>query len=121
MLIVYPRPPPEPASVIAPVPGNSPDWWMLANNTSDRCLNTSAVPLPWWTSQSMTRTRSMPSSRIAGSAAIATLLNRQKPIARSRSAWWPEGRSPQNPTPHPSPIRSRTSAHAPPAACSAAR
>ena len=34
--------------------------------------------------------------RSRGAAATATLLNRQKPIARSRSAWWPGGRSAQN-------------------------
>ena len=33
-----------------------------------------------------------PSSRSASSAATATLSKRQKPIARSRSAWWPGGR-----------------------------
>ena len=37
--------------------------------------------------QSSTNTRRAPSSRIAGPAAIATLLNRQKPIARAGSAW----------------------------------
>ena len=57
----------------------------------------SAVPLPWWTSQSSTNTRCRPSSAIAAAAATATLLNRQKPIARSRSAWWPDGRTPQKP------------------------
>ena len=33
----------------------------------------------------------------ACSAATAALANRQKPIARSGSAWWPGGRSPQKP------------------------
>jgi hypothetical protein len=39
---------------------------------------------------SMMATREAPPARIAA-AAIATLLNRQKPIARSGSAWWPGG------------------------------
>ena len=42
----------------------------------------SSVPLPWWTSQSRIRTRSAPHSAIACAAATATLLKRQKPIAR---------------------------------------
>ena len=29
-----------------------PDWWIDANSTSARRRNASAVPLPWWTSQS---------------------------------------------------------------------
>jgi hypothetical protein len=42
-------------------------------------------------------TRRAPSSAIAKAAAIAVLLNRQKPIARPGSAWCPEGRTPQKP------------------------
>ena len=45
------------------------------------------VPLPWCASQSTTSTRS-PRSRSAA-AVTATLLSRQKPIARSATAWWP--------------------------------
>ena len=86
-LIVYPRPSPEPVSISAPVPGKSPVWWMLVTSTSARRRKISAVPLPWWTSQSMIITFSTPCRRIASSAAMATLLKRQKPIARSRSAW----------------------------------
>src|SRR5436190_8655444 len=41
-------------------------------------------------STTATRTRPRP---IAAAAATATLLNRQKPIALSRSAWWPGGRT----------------------------
>ena len=52
----------------------------------------SFVPLPWWTSQSTIITRSSPSESSAWRAATATLLNRQKPIARVGSAWWPGGR-----------------------------
>ena len=98
------------------MPGNSPAWWMLANSTSARRRNTSAVPFPWWTSQSRTNTLRAPSSPIASSAATATLLNRQKPIARSGSAWWPDGRTPQNPTGASPAISARVIAHAAPAA-----
>ena len=80
----------------------------------------SFVPLPWCTSQSRTSTRSSPSESSACRAATATLLNRQKPIARAGSAWWPGGRSPQNPNGASPATSASTSAHAPPAACSAA-
>ena len=40
-------------------------------------------------------TRRGPAAR-ACAAATAMLLNRQKPIARSRSAWWPGGRTSAN-------------------------
>ena len=81
----------------------------------------SAVPLPRWTSQSSTNTRSNPCSAIADSAAIAMLLNRQNPIARAWSAWCPAGRRPLKPRSSP-PYSSRsTIRQAPPAACSAAR
>ena len=50
------------------------------------------MPLPWCTSQSRIITRSAPSRR-AASAATATLLNRQKPIAWACSAWCPGGRA----------------------------
>ena len=46
-----------------------------------RSWKMSLVPLPWWTSQSSTRTRSMPCSSSACCAATATLLKMQKPIA----------------------------------------
>ena len=42
--------------------------------------------------------RSSPSRRIAKLAATAIELNRQKPIARSGSAWWPGGRWALKPT-----------------------
>ena len=73
----------------------------------------SCVPLPWCTSQSTIATRSMPSSACAQRAAIATESNRQKPIARSRSAWWPGGRASAKPS-------RRTASIAAPAASSAA-
>ena len=41
--------------------------------------------------------RSTPSSACSARAAIATLLNRQKPIARPASAWWPGGRTAARP------------------------
>ena len=66
---------------------------MLANSTSGESWKIALVPLPWCTSQSTTSTRSAPSESRACRAAIATLANRQKPIARARSAWWPGGRS----------------------------
>ena len=77
------------------------------------------MPLPWWTSQSKISTRSAPHSAIAWAAATATLLNRQKPIARSRSAWWPGGRSPQKANP-PSASSRSVAWTAPPAECRAA-
>ena len=52
---------------------------------------------------------------------MAMLLNRQKPIARSRSAWWPGGRSAQNALRAlPSATTAPTAAQAAPAARSAA-
>ena len=78
------------------------------------------VPLPWCTSQSSTSTRSAPSESSAWRAATATFENRQKPIARSGSAWWPGGRSAEKPVGAPPASSASTSAHAPPAACSAA-
>ena len=67
----------------------------------------SFVPLPWWTSQSRIRTRSAPQRSSAWRAATATLLNRQKPIARSSSAWWPGGRCSDAPKRGPSPPEQR--------------
>ncbi len=80
----------------------------------------SLVPLPWCTSQSRISTRSAPCAERACAAASATLLKKQKPIARATPAWWPGGRSAD--TPHGSPSRSSasTSATAPPAERSAA-
>jgi hypothetical protein len=80
----------------------------------------SLVPLPWCTSQSRTNTRSAPSASSACRAATATLLNRQKPIARAGSAWWPGGRSPQNANGASRAASAPAIAQAPPAACSAA-
>ena len=50
-----------------------------------------SVPLPWWASQSRTRTRSPCSARLA--ATTAMLLIRQNPIGRVARAWWPGGRT----------------------------
>ena len=80
----------------------------------------SFVPLPWCTSQSRTSTRSAPRPSSARRAAIATLLNRQKPIARAASAWWPGGRSPQKVTSASPDSSASTARTAPPAECSAA-
>ncbi len=80
----------------------------------------SLVPLPWCTSQSTIITRSRPCASRACCAATATLLNRQKPIARSASAWCPGGRWMENPV-GALPASSRsTSETAPPQACGAA-
>ena len=49
-----------------------------------------------------------------------TLENRQKPIARSASAWWPGGRSPQKPVGASPASSASASAHAAPAARRAA-
>ena len=67
-----------------------------------------------------TNTRPAPWSSSAWAAATATLLNRQKPIARELSAWWPGGRRPQKATRSPSDSIASTAPTAPPAACSAA-
>ena len=56
----------------------------------------SSVPLPWCTSKSTIATRCRPWRSSAYLAAIATLLKKQKPIARSWQAWWPGGRTAQN-------------------------
>ena len=80
------------------MPGQNGYWWMLAKSTSREPWKIVLVPFPWWTSQSRTSTRSAPSASSAWRAAIATLANRQKPIARANSAWWPGGRSAEKPT-----------------------
>ena len=68
------------------------------------------VPLPWCASQSTISTRS-PRSRSAA-AVTATLFSRQKPIARSATAWWPGGRTAQNAA-SPSPRSSASTASSP--------
>src|SRR5918996_915700 len=94
---------------------------MLAKSTSGDSWKIEFVPLPWWTSQSSTKTRAAPSESSAWRAAIERLANRQKPIARSRSAWCPGGRSSEKPARSPPSRRSSsTRAHAPPAVWSAA-
>ena len=55
----------------------------------------SSVPLPWCTSKSTMATRCRPCTSSAWRAATATLLKKQKPIAWSRVAWWPGGRTAQ--------------------------
>ena len=54
---------------------------MLTNSTSRESWKIAFVPLPWWTSQSRTSTRSAPSESSAWRAATATFANRQKPSA----------------------------------------
>jgi hypothetical protein len=93
---------------------------MLTKSTSAEAWKMSLVPLPWCTSESMISTRSAPQRSIARCAATATLLNRQKPIARADSAWCPGGRCSDAPTFGPSPSSASTIATAPPAECSAA-
>ena len=80
----------------------------------------SLVPLPWCTSQSTIITRSSPWASSAWRAATAMLLNRQNPIARSDSAWWPgrpvdaeagrRRRRPAGGRPAPRPLRAACSA-----------
>ena len=102
------------------MPGQNGHWWMLTNSTSRESWKSAFVPLPWCTSQSTTITRSAPSASSACRAATATFANRQNPIAVARSAWWPGGRNDEKPVRSP-PVRSASaSAHAPPAALSAA-
>ena len=88
----------------------------------DRAWKMSLVPLPWWTSQSRIRTRSAPAASSARRAATATLLKRQKPIARA-GLRVVSGRSVQRGAEARAspPSSASTSAAAPPAACSAAR
>ncbi len=102
------------------MPGQNGNWWMLTNSTSREPWKIVFVPLPWCTSQSTTSTRSAPSASSACRHATATLANRQKPMAVVHSAWWPGGRSAENPVRSPPDRRLSTSAHAPPAARSAA-
>ncbi len=115
-----PRPGPEPASDAGPVPGYSGDWWIEQNSTRGSAWKMSLVPLPWCTSQSTIITRSRPCASRACRAATATLLNRQKPIARSASAWCPGGRWIENPVGARPSISRSTSDTAPPHACIAA-
>ena len=93
---------------------------MLANSTTGEERKTAFVPVPWCTSQSSTSTRSAPSASSAWRAAIATFANRQKPMAVAVSAWCPGGRRAEKPVRSPSERSDSTSAHAPPAALSAA-
>ena len=68
---------------------------MLTISTRSSPATMSSVPLPWWTSKSTMATRSSPRTSSAWRAATATLLKKQKPIAWSRVAWWPGGRTEQ--------------------------
>jgi hypothetical protein len=52
--------------------------------------------LPWWTSKSRTCHALEPVVLQRVHAPIATLLKRQKPIARAGVAWCPGGRTAQN-------------------------
>ena len=55
----------------------------------------SSVPLPWCTSKSTIATLLSPWRSSAYLAAMATLLKKQKPMALSRQAWCPGGRTAQ--------------------------
>ena len=55
-------------------------------NSDGSFQNIAWVPLPWWTSKSTTATRSRPYACFAWAPPTATLLNRQKPMARVGSA-----------------------------------
>ena len=102
------------------MPGYSGDWWIEQNSTRGSAWKMSLVPLPWWTSQSTIITRSRPWASRACRAATATLLNRQKPIARAASAWWPGGRWIEKPVGALRASSRSTSDTAPPQACRAA-
>ena len=83
---VKPSPSPDPASSAAPVPGYSGHSWIELNSTLSSAWKMSFVPLPWCTSQSRISTRSTPCAARACAAATATLLKKQKPIARDAVA-----------------------------------
>src|ERR687893_186497 len=55
---------------------------MLANNTSGDSWKIEFVPLPWWTSQSRTKTRTAPSESSAWRAATARLAHGIDMLAR---------------------------------------
>ena len=80
----------------------------------------SCEPLPWCTSKSTIATFSRPCCFWAWRVAIATLLNRQKPMGRAVSAWWPGGRTATKALAAFLPITSSMAATAPPAPRSAA-
>src|SRR3954462_12375625 len=101
-------------SLAGPVPGYSGHPWIDANSTWSVPWKMSFVPLPWWTSQSTMSTRCSPWTSSARCAAIAMFANRQNPMARSRSAWWPGGRCAEAAAGGPPPpSRGATTAHAP--------
>ena len=81
--------------------------------------NTDWVPLPWWTSQSTIAIRCTPSTSRACFAAIATLLNTQKPMPVSAIAWCPHGLTSANPLSTVPLTTASTMAIAPPAASAA--
>ena len=80
----------------SPVSGYSGNWCELRYSTRGSASKMACVPLPWCTSKSTIATRSSPCASSACAAATAMLLNRQKPIATCRVAWWPGGRTAQN-------------------------
>ena len=75
--------------------GYSGCWKMLTISMRSSPAMMSSVPLPWCTSKSTMATRSRPRTSSAWRAAMATLLKKQKPMASSRVAWWPGGRTAQ--------------------------
>jgi hypothetical protein len=100
------------AGLSSPQYGYSGCWNVEIISTRGSSVNIASVPLPWWTSKSTIATRSRPCAS-ACAAPTATLLNRQNPIARSRSAWCPGGRTAQNALRH-SPDSTRSVARRPP-------
>src|SRR6218665_2829856 len=81
----------------------------------------SSVPLPWCTSKSTTATRCIWWRCIACLAATAMLLKKQKPMALSRQAWWPGGRTAQKALSISPAMTASVAASAAPAARRAAR
>ena len=74
------------AGLSSPEYGYNGCWKVETISTRGSVEKIFSVPLPWWTSKSITATRSMACAASACAAPTATLLRRQKPIARLRSA-----------------------------------
>ncbi len=108
------------AVLSTPQYGYSGCWNVPTMSTRGSPWKMSSVPFPWWTSKSTTATRDRPCAARACAAPTATLLKRQKPMARLRSAWWPGGRTAQNAVAHSPRMTRSTAITTAPAACFAA-
>jgi hypothetical protein len=68
-------------------------------NTRGSSAKIAAVPSPWWTSQSNTSTRRAAPSARSVAAVTARSFHTQKPLPKSRCAWWvPPARLPARPS-----------------------